>query len=519
VTFPGYGALHRHKVLVLAALLLFELEYLLVTHYEIRTAVRALVRIPLYHALLIFVSMCGLVWWLQPGRFRVRAQFSVPALLVHWVVYGALAASLNPLWAFSSTLPALVAAALWLCLSVALLLPWLCAWLPPGEWKATAREHCDWLAPALGISVLGPYLAEFTSSWWYAFARVTFSVTDALLLLLFDDSIVKPESFLLGTSRFIVMVEPGCSGYEGIGLIALLLSAYLWLKRSEVVFPAALALLPLGMAVIWCANILRLILLVVIGSKISQGVAMRGFHSQAGWISFTLVGLGLMWLAETRQWFRAKPQEGAAETWAYPALPFLLPFMALLFSTMLTQALTDDFNYAYGVKFVIAGAALLYFFPAYRQLFGAPTPVALGGGLFVYAFWTVMIPHAQAASPFERLPASLACLWIGVRIVGGVVVVPLVEELAFRGYLLRRLQSANFEALSTRSWSWPALMVSSLAFGLVHNEWFAGSLAGAVYAWLSTRRGGLSNAVAAHALTNLCIALEVTAWGHWWLWN
>ena len=63
------------------------------------------------------------------------------------------------------------------------------------------------------------------------------------------------------------------------------------------------------------------------------------------------------------------------------------------------------------------------------------------------------MPGTSAPSPIPttlaEIPAGLAAAWLLVRVLGSVVTVPIAEELAFRGYLLRRLISANFDDLST----------------------------------------------------------------------
>jgi len=81
---------------------------------------------------------------------------------------------------------------------------------------------------------------------------------------------------------------------------------------------------------------------------------------------------------------------------------------------------------------------------------------------------------------------------------GAVITVPLAEEMAFRGFLLRRLASSDFEAVSWRRFSWLPFLISSAAFGLLHGErWLAGTVAGMIYALVMIRRGRIGEAVAA----------------------
>ena len=71
-------------------------------------------------------------------------------------------------------------------------------------------------------------------------------------------------------------------------------------------------------------------------------------------------------------------------------------------------------------------------------------------------------------------PAGFFC-----EVLAATVTVPIAEELAFRGFLLRRFISPDFEAISFQTFSWFALLASSVIFGLLHGQrWIAGTLAG-----------------------------------------
>jgi membrane protease YdiL (CAAX protease family) len=61
-------------------------------------------------------------------------------------------------------------------------------------------------------------------------------------------------------------------------------------------------------------------------------------------------------------------------------------------------------------------------------------------------------------------------------------------------------------------------LISSLAFAAAHQQWIGGFVAGLAYAYAQKRRGLLSDAIVAHAVTNALIAAEVLLAGHWGLW-
>jgi CAAX prenyl protease-like protein len=138
------------------------------------------------------------------------------------------------------------------------------------------------------------------------------------------------------------------------------------------------------------------------------------------------------------------------------------------------------------------------------------SPTALACGALAWAFWIGL--DAPTSAPWSELTRSSSTVRIAAQWVfgslGSFVVVPIVEELAFRGYLYRRLTSANFERVDPRAFAFAPCVVSSLAFGLMHEDWLAATAAGMVYAAAYTRRGRIVDAVVAHGTTNLVLALQ-----------
>ena len=113
----------------------------------------------------------------------------------------------------------------------------------------------------------------------------------------------------------------------------------------------------------------------------------------------------------------------------------------------------------------------------------------------------------------------MASIWLAGRIGAAVITVPVAEELAFRGFLLRRLIQSRFDTVDPRTVTWLSILVSSLLFGVLHgNRWGAGAAAGALYAAAYSRRGRIGDAVLSHALTNALLAGWVIFSGAWGLW-
>jgi len=120
----------------------------------------------------------------------------------------------------------------------------------------------------------------------------------------------------------------------------------------------------------------------------------------------------------------------------------------------------------------------------------------------------------------QAMPLGWSAAWLLIRLAGYVVTVPIAEELAFRGFLTRRLIQADFDRLPVGTFSWVSFCISSILFGALHGSfWLGGTLAGLLFGLALYRRRMLCDAVQAHATTNALIAVYVLITGHWSVWS
>jgi exosortase E/protease (VPEID-CTERM system) len=189
-----------------------------------------------------------------------------------------------------------------------------------------------------------------------------------------------------------------------------------------------------------------------------------------------------------------------------------MPFVVVLAAGMASRAMTAGFEWTYPLRVVAALVVLWHYRKTYVALDWRVDWTGPAAGVLVAAIW-ILLDHS---GPMAN---SAPLAWIIARVAGAVITVPLAEELAFRGFLFRRLISADFETVPFVSFSWLALLASSVAFGLLHGErWIAGSIAGILFALAMNRRGRFANAVVAHAIANAAIAVDVLAFNRWGLW-
>jgi CAAX prenyl protease-like protein len=189
----------------------------------------------------------------------------------------------------------------------------------------------------------------------------------------------------------------------------------------------------------------------------------------------------------------------------------------------LAATVSAGFDTWYPAKITASGLALWYYRNAYKQMAWAWSWHALAVGAAVFGLWVLLERMPEAPSrlgdQLAALPVWLAVAWLAFRLAGSVLIVPLAEELAFRGYLLRKLTSRDFERVDPRRFSLIAFFGSSLLFGALHGRWIAGALAGMAYAYAVYRRGRISDAILAHATTNGLLATYVLAFRTWYFWE
>ena len=467
---------------------------------------------------------------LQRGQHRwlqhVDAHRWWPRGVVHIGTFGAFV--LCTAWVFAQDAAAgphlAVWAAGWLLLGAATLLLWLLAVAPLCCWRHVVwHEYASGLAASLvGLGVWGS--SQLTQAFWPPLATATLWVVAALLGLWYPDVGYTLSEHVVGTSAFQVMIAPGCSGYEGMGVVTVFLALYLWLFRQHLRFPQALGLVPLGILASWVANAVRVTALIALGTSFSPALALGGFHSQAGWLAFLGVALGVVLVAHQTPLFACAPRLPRATAATRLATALLVPLLVMLATMTVTAALSQDFDWLYPVRASATGVALWAFRRGYRQFAWTWSWHAMAIGGVVFGIWLLLAPPVESpttavAQGLAHLSGGMAAVWVGFRVLGSVITVPLAEELAFRGYVLRKLMARDFDHVPLGHWTWSAFLLSSVMFGVLHGRWVAGSLAGMGYALALTRRGQLADAVLAHMTTNALIAGYVLAYQAWALWS
>jgi CAAX prenyl protease-like protein len=130
-------------------------------------------------------------------------------------------------------------------------------------------------------------------------------------------------------------------------------------------------------------------------------------------------------------------------------------------------------------------------------------------------------PKGDAFNPFDTFKTP-AVLWgfIAVRLVGAVLVVPVMEELFWRDYLWRQIIAPNdFKLAHVGEWDPTSVLVVCIAFATVHGNWWLTAIVwGAMIAALLLYTKSLGACIVAHATTNLLLGLWVLKTHQWSFW-
>lgn len=212
-------------------------------------------------------------------------------------------------------------------------------------------------------------------------------------------------------------------------------------------------------------------------------------------------------------------------------VPFAVFIGLMVAEPYLAEALEPilDPRWLYGIRAAITGGVLLGLWRHYRELrvagrVGVQAWV-LGAiaGAAVCALWVALdfppLVTGENEGPFDpRVGGTVHPGFALTRLAGAALVVPVMEELFWRSFLMRWLEKPRFLEVDPVDVGWKPLVMTSAVFALEHRLWFAGLLAGLVYGELYRRTGSLWVAILAHAVTNAALGVYVLVTGNWGFW-
>lgn len=203
-------------------------------------------------------------------------------------------------------------------------------------------------------------------------------------------------------------------------------------------------------------------------------------------------------------------------------LPYVVP-MGIYMAFLLVQT-NGNLLWVYPAKTLAVAAALIYFRREYTELRPGFSLLAVIVGLVAIGIWIGIdpfYPKLSNAAPFDPTTISSLAqrnLFITIRVIGAVIVVPVMEELFWRAFLIRWFVKEDFKSVPVGTFTWFSFAATVGMFGLEHNQWLAGLICGALYNWLYYKRKDVFSCIIAHAVSNGALAAWVLCRGDWKFW-
>lgn len=203
--------------------------------------------------------------------------------------------------------------------------------------------------------------------------------------------------------------------------------------------------------------------------------------------------------------------------------------------------LYEHYPLVYTAKIAITAALLIFVWPAYREFPCKVSWLAIAVGtvgifvwiglchlqleprLFGLLGWESMADMGERPSynPLEQLKDSPAWAYafLAIRFAGLVVVVPIIEEMFYRAFLMRFVVAPEWWKVPIGTVSRMAIFMGTGFPALAHlGEIFAALAWFGMITWLLIRTKNIWDTVAAHAVTNLLLGIYVLMFSQWHLW-
>jgi CAAX prenyl protease-like protein len=226
-------------------------------------------------------------------------------------------------------------------------------------------------------------------------------------------------------------------------------------------------------------------------------------------------------------------QNTAAGVLRNPAVRYTGPFAAFMTLLYLSRAVVAQ-DLVVQILFVAAMAAIIYLlsWPVVDFQIRRPGPTAVLG-ILVFLLWIApewIDPNYRRHWLFDnpligQSPGSLSSLGqaqpgtLLFRSLRAVVIVPIAEELFWRGWLMRWLIDPKFESVPLGTWAPAAFWITAALFAAEHAaRWDVGLMAGIFYNWWIIRTRSLGDVIFAHAITNGLLCAYIIAYGKWEFW-
>ena len=213
-------------------------------------------------------------------------------------------------------------------------------------------------------------------------------------------------------------------------------------------------------------------------------------------------------------------------------IAYTSPFLAFVVLLGMGRAFGWPLQFVYPVQFLIVTALLLKVSRPFVSLRPSRPWASIAIGILVFVVWVApdmlfgyrhywLFDNFLTGSAVSSLAPDLQRNWpfLVLRTLTSMALVPILEELFWRGWLMRWLIDTDFQKVPPGTYAPQAFWLVAVLFASEHGPyWEVGLVAGIVYNWWMVRSRSLADCIVAHAVTNGLLAVYVVSGGHWQYW-
>lgn len=216
-----------------------------------------------------------------------------------------------------------------------------------------------------------------------------------------------------------------------------------------------------------------------------------------------------------------------------PSLPFIAPFVLFIALLGIREMLGLNPAVEYPARVILVGLVFLLLSRGVVTWRASRPIESVFVGLLVFSIWILpdviwpsyrnswLFRNSLTGVPESSIPIDLRsnAVFIAFRFFGTAAVVPVIEELFWRGWLMRYIVDSDFQKVPLGTYSGISFWSTALLFASEHGPfWDVGLVAGILYNWWMVRTKSIFDCVVAHAVTNASLAIYVIGFKQWQYW-
>jgi CAAX prenyl protease-like protein len=220
-----------------------------------------------------------------------------------------------------------------------------------------------------------------------------------------------------------------------------------------------------------------------------------------------------------------------------PLAAYVAPFLVFMGGLMLVSLVKNPAagsvwlqhpeHWIYPLQTALCAGVLIFYWRQYDFAKRSGLGLGLAAGVAVLGLWIapqVVFGASSRVDGFDpgifQEGTSLYWMTVVARFARLVIIVPLVEEIFWRGFLMRYLIKEDFTTLPVGTFQWKSFAAVAVCFMLVHGmaDWPAALLCGVIYNFVAVRTGSLAACVLAHAVTNFGLGIYIMTTRQWGFW-